>query len=741
MDTDICATCRSVFETTLSQSIFKSRKRVYAGSLLALRSSCPICQVLREFLQTNQNPNKGSSTFKVYFRDGARLAYLSPPDRYVGRLYLTSPKSPYTSAYCLEMAVDHASPLANLIPGRPRHCDVKSDSTLNVIRGWMQECASSHPHCRAQSVLKPRRLLSISDSRVFPDIRLRLSSTQPVDQKYAALSYCWGPPAIQKHQVTTTKANLKDHERVIRLSELPQTIVDAVSVGRQLDIPYLWVDALCIVQDDKDDQDNQIAIMGSIYANAYLTVSASSASNCVEGFLHRRKNPYFSMNYSYQGREPCLVNFVELGRACESWKEPVHERGWTFQETLLSRRILFYSSVQPYWWCRTSSLSGGDPPPELYFTKTNLRELLDVSRNNNVNKAPAVHYRWLWLATQYSKRVLGDLNHKVKALHALSMSHKQARGGNVRYLAGLWNTTMHIDLIWYTAQRGKHRRVGPKPNHSKMKESGEMQCTSNRILSFPTWSWMSFDGKIDYPCLSGTSMKLLLDQGQTSTGARGIGIDDENVLEVDVKSKIDIIGEPLTNRFGEVNPGSLLIVQGRVKKVLIPEWTTRKSDMVWGPLDRASNCLDLHLDKKLPPQVRVCYKPEVWNSRKGKYRESSRQSLGEYKLGTITFDEYLQLYAMEDAAEDLAFKGREYECLHVVSLRPLDTKQVWREGPTMNGVFTKYKEPVGMKAYGLVLGRVERGGENRRVRLGLFESTDTQESFFNDGKLERFELE
>jgi hypothetical protein len=101
---------------------------------------------------------------------------------------------------------------------------------------------------------------------------------------YAALSHCWGGP----QQGQTTRATLKAWTGGIPISDLPQTILDAVIVTRKLGLHFLWVDSLCIIQDDPEDQGMEISRMSQIYRQAYVTIVAASATNCNEGFLHVR---------------------------------------------------------------------------------------------------------------------------------------------------------------------------------------------------------------------------------------------------------------------------------------------------------------------------------------------------------------------------------------------------------------------------------------------------------------------
>jgi hypothetical protein len=129
----------------------------------------------------------------------------------------------------------------------------------------------------------PTRLLHIR-----PNSQAHLCTVpQGKDTLYAALSYRWGETQQQKDG-RTMRANLHDRYGRINISQLPQSIIDAVKVTQTLELSYLWVDALCIVQDDPLDCASEISKMASIYRGATVTISAASAKDSTEGFLGNR---------------------------------------------------------------------------------------------------------------------------------------------------------------------------------------------------------------------------------------------------------------------------------------------------------------------------------------------------------------------------------------------------------------------------------------------------------------------
>jgi Heterokaryon incompatibility protein (HET) len=118
---------------------------------------------------------------------------------------------------------------------------------MEVVRPWIRDCVNYHDRCK--SVLPrvlPTRVLDVSTGGTN---HVRLVEAQGTGF-YTALSHCWGKP---DDLFTTTKVTLKQRLTGISLEELPRTFLDAVLITQRLGVQYLWIDSLCIVQDDKLD--------------------------------------------------------------------------------------------------------------------------------------------------------------------------------------------------------------------------------------------------------------------------------------------------------------------------------------------------------------------------------------------------------------------------------------------------------------------------------------------------------
>ncbi|KAJ2974752.1 hypothetical protein NUW58_g8556 [Xylaria curta] len=168
--------------------------------------------------------------------------------------------------------------------GFARHVAPRADSdeALKCARDWLASCMQTHPSCRSERGIYsvPTRLLDVSLSNP----RLVHSGSLPIDS-YAALSHCWGP--IQP--LRTLHNNVESHAKGMSLASLPKTFQDAVRVTRYLDLRYLWIDSLCIIQDDDEDWSREAAKMAAYYSGAQVVISASSSDGSSEGFLGPRK--------------------------------------------------------------------------------------------------------------------------------------------------------------------------------------------------------------------------------------------------------------------------------------------------------------------------------------------------------------------------------------------------------------------------------------------------------------------
>jgi hypothetical protein len=182
-----------------------------------------------------------------------------------------------------------------------------------------------------------------------------------------ALSYCWGSKEESEKQLKTTADSLSKHSSQIYINEMPQTIADAVVACRALGVRYLWVDALCIIQGDDDDWARESLQVAKVYSSSFLTLCNLQGSSCLNGFLRTKwSRPTLQVKFrskldtSISGiihlrmQNPAALtstkwkNILSDLSGRETWLDMAHSpwnnRGWTFQEALLSSRAVFFGT-------------------------------------------------------------------------------------------------------------------------------------------------------------------------------------------------------------------------------------------------------------------------------------------------------------------------------------------------------------------------------------------------------------
>ncbi|PVH90959.1 HET-domain-containing protein, partial [Periconia macrospinosa] len=170
-----------------------------------------------------------------------------------------------------------------------------------------------HLGCSYKSnAVLPTRVIDVGD-RNSDFLRLYCSEKRE-KAEYIAFSHCWG--GLEKEETEkfcTIRGNIGMRRQEFSIDVLPQIFKDAVTITRALGKRYLWIDSLCIIQDDKNDWDIESKKMEDVSSNAYCTIAASSAANPKVGFLGRQPRKYVKVPKSLKDRsEPAKITFSRL---------------------------------------------------------------------------------------------------------------------------------------------------------------------------------------------------------------------------------------------------------------------------------------------------------------------------------------------------------------------------------------------------------------------------------------------
>ncbi|KAK6953153.1 hypothetical protein Daesc_005453 [Daldinia eschscholtzii] len=445
------------------------------------------------------------------------------------------------------------------IPGRLREMESDSDIAFGRLQKWLKDCELNHPFCGRPQLdpLLPTRVIDVFAS----ERGVSVVETGGQKGRYVTLSHCWGTSS----RLMATKQSIQDLKQGIAVTFLPKTFQDAIKITRRLSIKYLWIDCLCIIQDDPDDWEKEAAAMSQVYRNSYLTISAAASKDSYSGCFPKRENDSYispssvSLGYdtpreakgpmSYDlvyehTSQPGKKNSIHL---FEEWlpgssfhspqrmgmgsfgkrydpiaDEPLSSRAWTLQERLLSQRLIHYARDQMYFECETCIQSeDGFRFSDIYF---GMKRLLDtqcishqqhgLSQASGISfivgqeaggKYPGIRWQggWLSLIENYTMRNLTVHRDKLTALAGVARSI--AEETQDRYFAGLWQRHFMEDLCW---RMYPYEEIEDRRDAKITPLTGKCLGSVRRPPEYraPSWSWASLDGPVKYIPLSFKSL-------------------------------------------------------------------------------------------------------------------------------------------------------------------------------------------------------------------------------------------
>ncbi|KAF2006678.1 HET-domain-containing protein [Amniculicola lignicola CBS 123094] len=432
---------------------------------------------------------------------------------------------------------DGQSPFSAI--GRGRHISTNplQDSGLSTAKDMIKECLSSHTRCRhSQTTTLPRRVLDVLLDDGSKGVRLHESEWDGDSQRFEfgeflTLSHCWGSG---KAVLKTTTETIESHKKLIPWSTLPRTFQDAVMLTRSLGFRWLWIDSLCIIQNDPEERLRASYHTDQIFSNSFLTIAATSSADSNDGLFLPKAQPYKiqatdskgSLFKIYVREQPSHYSFkapFDDGAHMNDWELPFNpsaeanmhtpllKRAWAYAERLLASRVLHFTKSEMILECRegyqcecgridnstydsrtTDSVkqefariveenenkgripngngTGNGNRIDSVASQLAATSLADVAKDLTQKREEATQL-WSYVVTEYTARDLTyDADRLVAIVGIAKMLSQNLKSG---YIAGQW-TFSTLGLLWHPNDGTRTRRT--------------------QVQGIPSWSWASLEG-------------------------------------------------------------------------------------------------------------------------------------------------------------------------------------------------------------------------------------------------------
>ncbi|KAF5599872.1 heterokaryon incompatibility (HET) domain-containing protein [Fusarium pseudoanthophilum] len=467
---------------------------------LAFRSTCPFCRFLwRVIRDGNKNCCASCQAGILIPQDGQSMT--SDPKSTQERLRIWLTLQQQEDLGWIETRINGQKVSRHIAFGgiqfvHPKYADCQR------IKTWLETCREKHQSCNEQQLIASSSLHGLSRSCLrLIDVESRLIVQTLHCVPFITLSYVWGDAASrtfeekalgsESYHVSDGVCPVDSQPIALLEGSLPQTFEDAISFTRRLGERYIWIDALCIPQDEPDIKAQQISQMDQIYSSSICTIV--SLESGVDGGLpgSSYKSPRNVEQYFEQlpGGLKISTSLMNLRLIMES--SPWETRAWTMQEHLLSRRIVLFGKQQVFFvcgemttkesWARPHTKAHDlDDDPEAHDEWAEYDLPLPIAAQRH-----SLRYTYQNCATLYSHRNLTFPSDRFRAFEGLQARLSKLHEVEFIHAMPIDEENFLKALLW------RHESTNPTL-------MSDLNSPSSALKQWPHWAWLSYPGGVAY---------------------------------------------------------------------------------------------------------------------------------------------------------------------------------------------------------------------------------------------------
>ncbi|KAL7944073.1 heterokaryon incompatibility protein domain-containing protein [Trichoderma barbatum] len=359
------------------------------------------------------------------------------------------------------------------IVGRVPLSDPSRSQILSRLRNYLITCRGNHPKCfrrvaevgfqKDEEPRLPRRVIDLGPPHPGGErsLKPRLIVTNKIHANYVAFSYS---SSVREWRFRTRHGNLEDHLTALPMEHCPKTIRDVMELTREFGIRYLWVDMICILQDDQDEKLRDAQSMATVFEGAILVIADVGNQSFEDGLFppQRHSTPSESQDlvripyHDEFGVAEDTALYVGHHRYVDKSKLPdmttnaFQGRPWMTQEYLMPRRLVSFTPTGFVWSCLTFRKY------PIGIEETSVRTVRD--------------FKWYQILYYHLVTELKPPSERLMSLAGLAMEIAK-RDFAPRYRYGMFEKSLESQLMWRVTQGSARRNQNP--------------------LTAPSWSWVS----------------------------------------------------------------------------------------------------------------------------------------------------------------------------------------------------------------------------------------------------------